>query len=79
MTQKSSNPDYSAGLSATITFIRYRAPPSTKTTDPITFTIFTNGYSKMIGSSTLTAIAKNYSLTVAATSLIVNQYTTYTF
>ena len=79
MAQKSANPAYSQGTSVTITFIRYRAPPSVKPTDPITFTVFTNGYSKMIGSSSISAVAKNYTLQVSVDSNVVNQYTAFQF
>ena len=79
MIQKSSNPNYFAGTSITFTFIRYRAPPSTKTTLPIVFSILNNGFASMTGSASVTAIANNYSLSVLPDSSVVNVYTRYNF
>jgi hypothetical protein len=79
MIQKSINPTYSAGTQVTITFIRYKASPSVRPTDPISFTVYTNGYSKMQASATIAAVYKNYTLDVSATSAIVNSYTSYAF
>lgn len=77
MTQRSTNADYPAGTASTITFIRYRASPSTRVTGAITMTMFTAGYSKMSASATISAVAKNYSLAVSASSTTVNTYTSY--
>lgn len=79
ITQSSTNPNYNSGVSITITFIRFRAPPSTKPTSPITFTILNNNYAVMTASSTITAIANNYTLSSSALSTVVNTYTSYTF
>lgn len=77
--QSSTNPNYAAGTSITLTFIKYRAPPSTRPTTPITLTIFSFGYSKMTASSTVTAVANNYSLSVTSASNTVNTFTSYSF
>jgi hypothetical protein len=77
MVQRTTNAEFAAGTSNTITFIRYRASPSARTTDPITMTMYTNGYSKMAASATIAAVAKNYSLTAAPLSTTVNAFTTY--
>lgn len=75
--QQSTNPNYNAGTTLDLTFIRYRTPPSIKPTLPITFTILQYGYSKMIGSGSITAVNNNYSLSVAVGSSIINTYTSY--
>lgn len=79
ITQRSNNPNYPAGTAVTITFIRYKAPPSTRPTDPITFTVLKNGYQKMTASATIAAVANNYTLTVATSSTTVNTFATYSF
>ena len=75
--QQSSNPIYAAGTRLDLTFNRYRAPPSTKPTQPITFTILEFGHSKMIGSASITAVNNNYTLSTAVTSQIINEYTSF--
>ena len=77
--QSSTNPNYPAGTAITLTFIRYRAPPSTRPTNPITLTIYSFCCSKMSASGTVTAVNNNYTLSASATSTTVNAYTTYTF
>lgn len=77
ISQNSSNPILHTSSSITITFIRYKAPPSTKPSLPITFAIQNSGHTKMQGSGTITAIANNYTLSVSASSLTVNAYTNY--
>ena len=79
MIQNSSNPNYFAGTSITFTFIRYRAPPSTKATLPIVFSILNNGFASMTGSASITAVANNYTLSVSPTSSVVNVFTRYNF
>lgn len=79
MIQNSSNPNYFAGTSITFTFIRYRAPPSTKATLPIVFSILNNGFASMTGSASITAVANNYSLSVSPNSNVVNVFTRYNF
>lgn len=79
MIQNSSNPNYFAGTSITFTFIRYKAPPSTKATLPIVFSIMNNGYSSMVGSASVTAVANNYTLTVSPSSNVINVFTKYNF
>jgi hypothetical protein len=78
VTQKSTNPDYPASTAVNLVFIRYKAPPSTKPTGPITFTVFSRDYSKMTASATFTALPNNYSLGVTPVSFTVNTATTYT-
>jgi hypothetical protein len=77
--QNASNSNYVSGTQVSITFIKYKAPPSTKPSGTITFTVMNSGYTKMAGSATITAIANNYTLTVAPASSVVNVYTSYTF
>lgn len=79
MIQNSTNLNYFAGTSITFTFIRYKAPPSTKTTLPIVFSIMNNGFSSMVGSASITAIANNYTLLVSPNSSVVNVFTRYNF
>jgi hypothetical protein len=79
MLQNSTNPNNYAGTVVTITFIRFKAPPSIKPSSPITFTILNNGFSKMIASATITAVANNYTLSAVATSKVVNVFTSYNF
>lgn len=77
VTQKSTNPNYPASTVVSLSFIRYKAPSSTKPTDPIVFTVVSRGYSKMTASSTFTALPNNYSLSVSPASLSVNTLTQY--
>jgi hypothetical protein len=77
--QNTTNPNYPAGTTITITFIRYRAPPSTRPSAAINFTILNNAFAKMSASATITAIANNYTLSVSATSNVVNVLTSYNF
>ena len=79
ISQNSTNPILNTGSTITLTFIRYRAPPSVKPSSTITFAIQNTGHTKMQGSGTVTAIANNYTLAVNASSLIVNAYTNYVF
>lgn len=76
--QNTSNSNFVSGTQVNITFIRYRAPPSTKSSGSITFTVMNSGYAKMTASATITAIANNYTLSVSAASSVVNVYTGYT-
>lgn len=77
--QQSTNPNYNSGSLGNLTFIRFRAPPSTKATSPISFAILLNGYPRMVGSATISAVQNNYTLTVSSNSLIVNTYASYSF
>jgi hypothetical protein len=77
--QNTSNSNFVSGTQVNITFIRYRAPPSTRPSGSITFTVMNSGYAKMTASATITAIANNYTLSVSAASSVVNVYTSYTF
>lgn len=78
LTQSSINPNYPAGTSIVLSFIKYKAPPSTRPIS-ITLTIFSFGYPKMTASNTVSAVANNYSLLVTATSIVVNTFTSYSF
>ena len=77
--QNTSNSNFGSGTQVNITFIRYKAPPSTMPSGSITLTVMNNGYAKMTASATITAIANNYTLNVSAASTVVNLYTNYTF
>ena len=77
LVQSTTNPNYWAGTSITLSFIRYRAPPSTRPTSPITLTIFSFGYSKMTAWGSVSAVANNYTLTVTADSVTVNSFAAY--
>jgi hypothetical protein len=79
ISQNTTNPILSTGSTLTLTFIRFRAPPSTKPSLPIIFAIQNSGHTKMQGSGTITAIANNYTMTVSASSLVVNTFTNYVF
>lgn len=79
MVQLSGNSNYPSGTFANVTFVRLRAPPSTRPTSPIQLAILLNGYPKMIGSATISAVANTYALTVSPSSSIVGVYTSYTF
>jgi len=70
--QQSSNPNYLVGTTLDLTFIRYRAPPSTKPTLPITLTILEFGYAKMRGAGTISAVHNNYTLSGTVLSSVVN-------
>jgi len=78
-TQSSSNPNYGAGTAITLTFIKYKAPPSVRPSGSISVSVLQGGYSKLTGSGTVSAVANNYSLSVAAASATVNAFTSYTF
>ncbi len=80
MRQSSSSSTKYAGTVCTITVGRYNSPSSTKTTNPFLLQIYNsfNGL-KMQGSATLTATAKTYGVTVAATSYLINDNTSYSF
>jgi len=59
--QLSSSSTKFANTPSYIMFLNYKAPLTTKTTTPITLTVWnSNGHKKMEGSSTLTAIQKQY-------------------
>ena len=47
ISQNSSNPILNAGSTITLTFVRFRAPPSIKPSSPITFSIQNTGHTKM--------------------------------
>ena len=80
MRQASTSPTRFAGTVCTITIGRYTAPPSTKTTDPFTFQVYTStGGLKMQGLATISATANTYIATVGAASSNINKNTSYTF
>ena len=77
--QSSTNPNYPTGTVITLTFIRYKAPPSIRPTSPISLTIFSYCCSKMSASASVTAIYNNYTLTASAAPPTVNTFTSYSF
>ncbi len=77
--QSSTNPNYPVNTAITLTFIRYRAPPSIRPTNSITLTVYSFCCAKMTASATVTALNNNYTLTASASSTTVNAYTTYAF
>lgn len=79
MTQSTGNPNYPSGTYIRITFVKYKAPPSTRPTNPIIFTVYSYGYPKMTASSAIAAVANNYTLTILPSSTTVNAYATYSF
>lgn len=69
-----------AGTLCSITLAQYKAPPSTKTTDPFTFQVYNSaGGLKMQGSATLTASPNTYVATVTPSTFIINKSTNYSF
>lgn len=61
----------------TVNVYKIRAPPSTKTTSSITVKILRNGFEKMVGTTTMKAVASALTGAVAATLTTVNKVTTY--
>ena len=75
--QRTSQRTYNRGSVYSINVYRIRAPPSTKTTNQITVKIMRNGFDKMIGYTTMRAVASNLTGVAAATLTTVNRITTY--
>lgn len=67
-----------AGTVSFVTFLTYTASASIRPTDPIIFRIHNGLYLKMQGSSTISAIFKNYTLTGSTTVNTVGDVSTYT-
>ena len=68
ITQSTASPTRAALYVASITVINYLTPASTKTTDPIEFVILNNGFEKMKGSNTITALPNSYSMTMSTST-----------
>lgn len=68
---------YAKGSVYSVTIYRMKAPPSTKTTNQITVKIVKNGFDKMIGYTTIRAVASTLTGSAAATLSTVNKVTTY--
>ena len=80
MRQATSSPTRYAGTICRITIGRYTSPSSTLPVSPFTLQVYNqqNGL-KMEGSTSLTATAKTYTMTVTPVSYLINEPTTYTF
>lgn len=70
---------YSPGSTYFLTLNSVKAPPSTETTGSITFEFIRNGYGKMVGTATLTAVANTLTGSVTPTVKTVWASTTYVF
>ena len=76
-TLSSTSPNVNSGVPISLTFLYYRTPPSTKTTNPIVLSIMNNGYAKMSGSATITPQPNSYTATVSTLSTTINVKTSY--
>lgn len=68
---------YAKGSIYSVTVYKLKAPPSTKTTNQITVKIVKNGFDKMVGYTTINAVASVLTGAAAATLTTVNKVTTY--
>ena len=76
-TLSDTSPNVNSGTSISLTFLYYRVPPSTKTTEPIVLSIMNNGYAKMSGSATITPQPNSYVGTVSTLDTTINANTQY--
>lgn len=80
MRQSAASSTRFAGAVCRISVSNYTAPPSVKTTGNFILQIYNNqNYLKMQGTTTLTAQANTFTMSVAASSYLINQNAVYTF